>query len=84
MIEQARLSDSFLFYPNVEEEIKHTRAAKLEGFIAMKTRPIHHSVSEWTKQATSKVKSIVEWIKTEGKNNKEILERLDKRYRDHF
>ena len=32
----------------------------------------------------SKVKSIVEWIKTGGKNNREVLERLEKRYRDHF
>ena len=31
----ARPSDSFLFY-----------ATKLEGFIAMKTRPIHNSVSK--------------------------------------
>ena len=32
----------------------------------------------------SKVKSIVEWIKTGGKNDREVLGRLDKRYRDHF
>ena len=77
-------SDSFLFYPNVGEEIEHATVAKLEGFIVMETRPIHNSVSEWAKQATSKVRSIVKRIKTEGKNNREVLERLEKRHRDHF
>ena len=37
--EQARPSDSFLFYSDVEEEIEHATAAKLEAFIFMKTRP---------------------------------------------
>ena len=82
--EQARPSDSCLFYPDVKEEIKHVTAAKLEGFIAMKTRPIHNSVSKWADQARSKVKSIIEWIKTGGNNNKAVLERLEKRHRDHF
>ena len=50
----------------------------------MKTRPIHNSVSKWAKQSTSKVKSIVEWIRTGGKNNKEAIERIEKRLRDHF
>ena len=83
---QACPSDIFLFYSDLEEEIEqHATAAKLEGFIAMKTRPINNnSVSKWAKWATSKVKSIVEWIKTLGKNNKEVLEQLEKRYRDHF
>ena len=36
-----------LFYPDVEEDIEHTTATKLEGFIAIKTRPIHNSVSKW-------------------------------------
>ena len=51
--EQARPSNSFLFYPDVEEEIKHAIAAKLERFIAMKIRPIHNNVYKWADQATS-------------------------------
>ena len=54
-------------------------AAKLEGFIVMKSRPSHNSVSNWTKQATSKVKTIKEWVKVGGTNNREVLERLDKK-----
>ena len=82
--EQARPSDSFLFYPDEEEEIEYTTAAKLEGFIVMKTRPIYHSVRKWAERATSNVKSIVEWIKTGGRNNREVLDRLNKRQRYHF
>ena len=63
--------------------MEHATAAKLEGSIVMKTRPIHNSVSKWADRATSKVKSVVEWIKTGGKNNKAVLERLEKRYIDH-
>ena len=61
--EQPRPIDLFLFYLDVEEEIEHAMAAKLEKFIVMKTRPIHNSVSKWAEQGTSKIKSIVEWIK---------------------
>ena len=50
----------------------------------MKTRPIHHSVIKRAKQATSKVKSIVEWIKTGRKNNREVLESVDQIYKDQF
>ena len=50
----------------------------------MRTRPITNSVSKWAKQAICTVKSIVEWIKTGGQHNREKLERLEKRYRDHF
>ena len=66
----------------MEEEIEHEMADKLEGSIAMKARPINNSVSKWAEGATSKVKSIIEWIKikTEGKNNRAALERLEKRY----
>ena len=49
----ARPSYSFLFYPDVKEEIEQATTAKLEGFIAMKTRPIHNSVGKWAKQAKS-------------------------------
>ena len=51
-------SDSFLFYSDIEEEIEHATAVKLEGFIVMKTSPTHNSVGKWADQATSKVKSI--------------------------
>ena len=68
----------------MEEGIKHATAAKLEGFIAIKIRPINNSVNKWTQRGTNKVKSITEWIKTGGKNNIAALERLEKRYRDQF
>ena len=72
-------SDSFLFYQDVEKEIEQAIAVKLEGFITMKMRPIHNSVKEWTKRAISVVKLVVGWIKTGGENNREIIERVEKR-----
>ena len=47
--DQAEPSNVFLFYQDVEEEIGHATAAKLEGFIAMKIRPITNSVRKCTK-----------------------------------
>ena len=44
--ETARPSDTMLFYQDVEKEIEQETAAKLEGFVAMKTRPIHNSVKK--------------------------------------
>ena len=82
--EQARPSDSILFYQDVEATIELVSAATLEGFIAMKTRPIHNSVREWAKRSTGKVKSIVDWIRTGGKNNKETIDRIEKRLRDYY
>ena len=82
--EQAHPSDSFLFYPDVEEEIKHALAAKLEGFIAIKNRPIYNSVSKWANQATSEVKLIIELTQTGGNNNIVVLKRPEKRYRAHL
>ena len=82
--DQARPGDSFLFYWDVVEKIEHATAAKLERFIAMTTRLIYNSVSKWANWATSKVKSIIEWIKPGGNNNRAALERLEKRYRDQF
>ena len=38
-------------------------AGTLEGFIAMKTRPINNSVRERAKQSRSRVKLIVDWIR---------------------
>ena len=66
-------SDSFLFYQDIEQEIEQATAAKLEGFIAMKTRPIHNSVKKLTERAESGVKSVVGWIKTGGKNIREVM-----------
>ena len=68
----------------MEEEIQHATIAKLEGFITIKTRPINNSASKRANWAPSKVKSIIEWIKMGGKNNRAALERLEKRYRDQF
>ena len=82
--EQARPSDSILFYSDVEEAIKHATAATLKGFIAMKTRPIHNSVHKWAKRSTGNVKLIVNWIRTGGQNKKETIDRIEKRLRDHF
>ena len=42
-------------------------------------------IRQCAKRATHKVKSIKEWIKMGGKNNRAaVLERLDKRDRDSF
>ena len=57
---------------------------KLKGFIAMETRPIHNSVTKLAEWAKSGAKSIVGWIRTGGKKNREIIERVEKRQRDHF
>ena len=57
--EITRPSDSMLFYQDVEKEIEQGTAAKLEGFIAMKTRPIHNSVKKWAVRAIGGAKIIV-------------------------
>ena len=36
-----------LFYQEVEKEIEQETTVKLEGFIVMKTRPIHNSAKQW-------------------------------------
>ena len=82
--EIARPSDAFLFYEDIKEEIKHATAVKLEGFIAMKTRPIYNSVKKWAKRSKNGVKLIVGQIKKRGKNHREIIERVEKRQRDYF
>ena len=40
------ISESFLFYHDVETEKEQETAVKLEGFIAIKTRPIQNSVKK--------------------------------------
>ena len=57
--EIARPSDSMLFYQHVEKEIEQGTAVKLEGFVAIKTRPIHNSVKKWADRAISGAKSVV-------------------------
>ena len=77
--EISRPSDSMLFYWDVEREIEQGTAAKLERFIAIKTRPIHNSVKEWADRAISGAKLIVRWFSTGRKKNREIIERAEKR-----
>ena len=62
--EIAQPSDTMLFYEDVEKEIEKGTAATLEGFIAMKTRPIHNSVKKWVDRAISGAKSVIGWIRT--------------------
>ena len=70
---QAQPSDVFLFYQDVAEIIEHAPATKLESFVVMRTRPINNSVNKLAERTACKVKSITEWIKTGGKNNKEVI-----------
>ena len=73
-----------MFYQDVEETIERVKATTLEAFIAMKTRAINNSVSEWAKRSTGKCKSIVDWIRVRGKNNTESIDRIEKRQRDFY
>ena len=68
-----------LFYQDMEKEIEQRTAVKLEGFVAMKMRPIYNSVKKWADRAISGAKSVVGWFRTGGKKNKEIIERAEKR-----
>ena len=65
--EQARPSDSKLFYQDVEATIERVPAATLEAYIAMSTKAINNSVRKWAKRFTGKYKSIVEWIRVGGR-----------------
>ena len=83
--ETARPSDAKLFYADMEKEIEKETAATLEGFVAMKTKPIHNSVKQWAdNRAVIGVKSVIGWFRTGGKKIREIIERAEKRQRDHF
>ena len=82
--EVARPSDVTLFYQDVEKEIEEGTAAKLEGFVAMKTRPIHNSAEKRKDRAISGAKSVIGWVRTGGKKNIEILERNEQRQRNQF
>ena len=50
----------------------------------MKTRPIHNSVKKWADRAISGAKSVIGWFRTGERKNREIIERAEKRQRDHF
>ena len=65
--EIARPSDSMLIYQDVEKEIEQGTSAKLEGFVVMKTRPIHNSVKKWVDRAISGAKSVVGWFRKGGR-----------------
>ena len=68
----------------MEKEIEKATAATLERFVTMKTKPIHNSVKQWADKALLGVKSIIGWIRTGGKNNREIIERAEDRQREQF
>ena len=57
--EIARPSDAKLFYADVDKHIETSTAATLEGFVAMKTKPIHNNVKQWADRAVLGVKSII-------------------------
>ena len=82
--ETAQPSDAKLFYADVEKQIETSTAATLEGFVAMKTKSIHNSVKQWADTAKLGVKSLIGWIRTGGKNNREIIERTENRQRTQF
>ena len=82
--ETARPSDTKLFYADVEKQIGISTAAILEGFVAMKTKPIYKSVKQWANRAKLGVKSLIGWFRTGGKNNRGIIERTENRQRRQF
>ena len=45
-----------LFYEDEEKEIEKGTEASLEGFVAMKTRPIHNISKQWADRAVIRVK----------------------------
>ena len=55
----------------MEKEIEKGTAATLEGFVAMKTRPIHNSDKKWVDRTISGTKSVIRWFRTGGKKNRE-------------
>ena len=57
--EIARPSDAKLFYAEVEKEIETATVATLEGFVVMKTKPIHNSVKQWADRAVLGVKALI-------------------------
>ena len=68
----------------MEEEIDKATAAKLEEFIAMKTIAITNSITKRAERSTSKVKLVLEWIRRGRKENREAIEQLHQRQRNHF
>ena len=47
-----------LLFQDVEKETEKGTAVTLEGFVAMKTRPIHNSVKKWADREISGAKSV--------------------------
>ena len=43
----------------------------------MKTRPINNSVRKWAERTKSGAKSIVEWLRIGGQNNRAAIERIE-------
>ena len=82
--EISRPSDAKLFYADVEKKIETATAATLEGFVAMKTKPIHKRVKQQADRAVIGVKSVIGWLRTGGKKNREIIERTENRQRIQF
>ena len=68
----------------MEKEIEKGTAATLEGFVAMKTRPIHNSVKQWADRVVIGVKSLIGWFRTGKKMNREIIQRTENRQRIQF
>ena len=68
----------------MEATIEQVPAATLEAFIAMRTKAITNSVREWAKRSTGRVRSIVDWIRVKGTNNKKAIDRIEKRQRDFY
>ena len=65
----------------MKKEIETATAATLEGFIVMKTKPIHTSVKQWANRAVIGIKSVIRWFRTGGMKNREIIERTENRQR---
>ena len=82
--EIARPSDEMLFYEDVKKEIEKETAATLEGFFAMKMRPIYNRVKKWADRAISGAKSVIGWFRTGEKKNRKITERTENRQREQF
>ena len=77
--EIARPSDTMIFCQDMKKEIEKGTAALLERYVAMEMRPIHNSVKKLEDRAISGAKSVVGWIRSGGKKNREITERIENR-----
>ena len=69
--EIARPSDAKLFYADGDKQIETSTVVTLKGSVAMETKTIHNSVKQWADKAVLGVKSLIGWLRTGGKNNRE-------------